>query len=91
MNGEVWGTMLYTDDSSICHATLHAGIVGPEGGIATTLRHEGEFSYSGSNQNDVISRDYGPWSGSFILRGPPDLKTKKPDRISGVGPLNFVT
>ena len=25
---EVWGTDVYTDDSAICHAALHAGVIG---------------------------------------------------------------
>ncbi|MEM8695963.1 MAG: LCCL domain-containing protein [Pseudomonadota bacterium] len=63
--GTVWGTDTYTDDSGICQAALHAGVVPAEGGDVTINIVDGLESYTGSEANGVDSRDYGSWSGSF--------------------------
>jgi hypothetical protein len=64
-SGSVWGTDLYTDDSSICAAALHKGVIGPGGGRVILQIQDGRTSYAGSNRNGVSSGDYGSWSGSF--------------------------
>jgi len=31
--GQIWGTGIYTRDSSICRAAIHAGVIDDSGGI----------------------------------------------------------
>jgi hypothetical protein len=54
----VWGTDVYTDDSSLCRAALHAGSVTSEGGTITVTRAEGRQLYIGTTRNGVMSNDY---------------------------------
>jgi len=66
--GSVWGTELYTDDSSVCSAAVHAGIINPiEGGRVVIEIAPGLNSYEGSEANGVTAQDYGPWDGSFTF------------------------
>ncbi|HEU5151021.1 MAG TPA: LCCL domain-containing protein [Iamia sp.] len=66
--GSVWGTETYTDDSSVCSAAVHAGIINPvEGGRVVIEIAPGEESYEGSEANAVTSQDYGSWPGSFTF------------------------
>lgn len=65
--GSVWGTDIYTDDSSICRAAVHAGVITTDGGDVTFTLEDGQENYAGSAANGVDSRDYGAWSGSFAF------------------------
>lgn len=67
-SASVWGTDIYTDDSYVAAAAVHAGILedGETGLVEVTIL-PGEESYTGSTQNDVTSWDYGTWSGSYIV------------------------
>lgn len=66
-SGRVWGSGPYTDDSRICRAAVHAGVIDAEGGTMTFTVVDGQESYSGSEANGVESRDYGAWGGGFVL------------------------
>ncbi|MCK5785346.1 MAG: hypothetical protein KAH54_02165 [Candidatus Sabulitectum sp.] len=62
----VWGTVIYTDDSYLAAAAVHAGILADgETGVVVVTILPGEEAYTGSTQNDVTSWDYGQWSGSY--------------------------
>jgi hypothetical protein len=64
--GRVWGTDTYTDDSSICTAAVHAGIIAIDrGGPVTVEIRSGQSSYQASERNGVSSTAYGAWPGSF--------------------------
>lgn len=65
----VWGERSsYTDDSDICTAAVHAGIVTTaDGGIIAVTPHEGRASYRGTTANGVTTLPYGSWSGSFTI------------------------
>lgn len=66
--GSVWGSGPYTDDSSVCSAAVHAGLINPvEGGRVVIEIAPGAESYAGSEANDVSSQDYGSWEGSFTF------------------------
>ncbi|MGI2909344.1 LCCL domain-containing protein [Tolypothrix sp. VBCCA 56010] len=66
--GTVWGTEIYTDDSSICSAAVHAGLItARNGGKVTITIRPGEDSYNGTTRNGVSSQSYGSWQGSFIF------------------------
>src|SRR6185295_17596466 len=58
----VWGTDIYTEDSSICNAAVHAGKFTRESGGSVTIEiRPGESSYQGSTRNGVTSKDYGAY------------------------------
>lgn len=62
----VWGTDLYTSDSSVCTAAVHAGRTSLRDGGTVTIRiREGAQGYSGSARRGIESSDYGPWEASF--------------------------
>lgn len=68
ISGRLWGTNLYTDDGSIATAAVHAGyITAADGGTVTIEIKPGAASYQGSVQHGVTSKDYGTFSGSFII------------------------
>jgi hypothetical protein len=71
--GPVWGSDLYTDDSSVCSAGVHAGAITVRAGGTVTIEvRPGVGSYDGITRNGVESDDYGPWEGSFVvIRTPP--------------------
>ncbi len=61
----VWGTDLYTDDSDICGAAIHAGLIDRSGGVVTFEVATGADEYSGSERNGLSSDDWGNWNRSF--------------------------
>lgn len=62
----VWGSDPYTDDSSVCAAAVHAGVITTEDGGGVTIEVLGEQeSYDASTANGVTTFDYGSWPGSF--------------------------
>lgn len=64
--GNVWGTGIYTDDSDIETAAVHAGVV--KDGETKTVRITilpGQKSYVGTLKNGVESSDYDEFDGSF--------------------------
>ncbi len=64
----VWGSDLYTDDSSVCTAAVHAGrITLASGGTVTIEIRPGQSSYSASTRNGITTRSYGSWPGSFVI------------------------
>jgi hypothetical protein len=66
----VWGTNIYTDDSSVCTAAVHVGVITPaSGGSVTIETRPGRSSYVSFAHNGVTSRPYGSWTGSFVLAG----------------------
>ena len=65
-----WGTDVYTTETSICVAAVHAGIIGPkEGGPVTVVRAPGQDSYAASEQNGVSSRAAGASADAFTVSG----------------------
>lgn len=66
----VWGTDIYTHDSQVCTAALHAGAITGAGGATTLYIEQGLSSYQASDRNGVSSRSYGRWNGSFTFTAP---------------------
>ncbi|HEY8212445.1 MAG TPA: LCCL domain-containing protein [Myxococcaceae bacterium] len=65
----VWGSDVYTDDSAICPAAVHAGKINTYyGGTAAIEVLSGQPSYTGSARNGVSSLDHGLWTRSFRFR-----------------------
>jgi hypothetical protein len=71
----LYGTDIYTDDSVVCQAAVHAGKITTRGGTFTIEILPGQSYYAGSPRNGVISARYPPegsngppWGGSFAFR-----------------------
>jgi hypothetical protein len=64
--GSVWGTDVYTDDSTLATAAVHAGVltVGQKGVVKVTIL-PGQDSYTSSTRNNITSGSWGTWTGSF--------------------------
>jgi hypothetical protein len=69
-SGNVWGTDIYTDDSSICESAVHAGVIGRDGGTVHYERLGARNSVRGSVRNGVRSVEYAAWPGSFRFVDP---------------------
>ena len=66
VDGSVYGTDIYTDDSDISTAAVHAGVlrVGETKTIIVKILRDQE-SYVGSIQNVISSLSYVSWQGSY--------------------------
>lgn len=69
-NIAVFGTDVYTDDSGICNAAIHAGVIDRDGGIVVVTPGAGRQSFAGSARNGVQSRNYGRWQWTYSLSRP---------------------
>lgn len=66
---KVYGTDIYTDNSSICKAAIHSGAIGTDGGYIEVDLLPGEDSYFGGERNGVSSLDFSSkWDKSFKVR-----------------------
>jgi hypothetical protein len=80
----VWGTDLYTDDSSVCRAAIHAqALSAANGGVVLVTWAPAQEAYAGSERNGVTTNDYGHWPRSFIVQavdasGKPTTAAAKP-------------
>ena len=67
--GTVWGTDIYTLDSSVCNAAVHAGKLTMENGGSVTIElRPGESSYKGTTRNGIKTSDYGKYEHSFVVK-----------------------
>jgi len=67
-SGSVWGTDVYTDDSSLAAATVHAGLLKPgETGLIRVTIERGRDRYTGSPRNGVTSLNFGTYTGSYRI------------------------
>lgn len=73
--GSVWGSDMYTSDSSVCASALHAGAVKADGGKVKARSTQGCKAYKGSERNGVKTSDWGSFELSFYF---PDA-TGKPE------------
>ncbi|UJR16666.1 hypothetical protein I4U23_003566 [Adineta vaga] len=70
--GSIWGTHVYTDDSNIATAAVHAGLVAiGETKIVHIQILPGQFNYHGTTQNGVSSSSHNTWEGSYSFRSKP--------------------
>ena len=68
--GTIWGDGIYTSDSVLAVAAVHAGLLQPgEAGIVTVEIIDGLSAYEGVSRNGVTSNAYGPWSSAFRMLG----------------------
>ena len=66
--GAIWGADLYTDDSAICRAALHAGIIPASGGTIWVFERPGQQSYPAVTRNGVASSAWPAWQRSIAFR-----------------------
>lgn len=77
LDGNVWGSDIYSDDSYISTAAVHAGVV--KNGETKTVKITilpGQNSYVGTLNNGVESEDYDEWDGSFKFNETPPLTSQ---------------
>ena len=64
----VWGTGIYTNDSDIATAAVHAGLItSGQTAVISVTPLPGQSSYTGSTANGVTTYSYGYWGGSISL------------------------
>jgi hypothetical protein len=64
--GNVWGSGIYTSDSTIAMAAVHAGLVKVgQVGVVKVRIVPGQAAYDGSTKNGITTSAYGPWGGSY--------------------------
>jgi hypothetical protein len=86
--GSVWGTKVYTTDSSICRAAVHSGVITSAGGEVSVQASLGCQTYSGSAANGITSADWGPYATSFFFPAKSDGKCPAVE-AGGPCPPNF--
>jgi len=64
----VWGSDVYTDDSSVCTAAVHAGVITfATGGTIVIEMRPGRNGYPGNRRNGVASSPWEAWEASFTV------------------------
>src|SRR5258706_9421976 len=67
----VWGSDIYTSDSSICTAAVHSGLINyQQGGAVTIELRPGRTIYGCSERNGVTTSAYGSYQHSFVSKAP---------------------
>jgi hypothetical protein len=64
---KIWGTDVYTVESSICVAAVHAGVITTQGGTITVQRTPGLRQYPATERFRVASRAAGANSDAFTV------------------------
>ncbi len=88
--GTVWGNVIYTDDSTLAAAAVHAGVLSPgQRGVVKVTILPGRGSYAGTESNGVTSQPYGEWPGSYSVEASDlnssDILRLEAPRIPGAG------
>ncbi len=67
-SGGIWGTDVYTSDSSLAKAAVHSGLLADGAGGALVVRIlPGQSSYAGSSRYGVTTSAYGAYGLSYSL------------------------
>lgn len=68
--GTIWGDGVYTSDSVLATAAVHAGLLQPgESGVVTVEVIAGPEAYEGIERNGVVSRSYASWDVAYRFAG----------------------
>lgn len=78
--GSVWGTDIYTDDSAVCTAAIHAGVLTNDGGTLTLTILDGQKSYPASERNGISTSGWGQWGRSFSVTAANSAAPSEPER-----------
>ncbi len=69
LNGRVWGTDVYTTDSSLATVAVHAGILRPgQAGVIRVMIVAPHPAFRGTSRNGVTSFGYGHYQAFQVLR-----------------------
>ncbi len=64
----VTGTDTYTEDSMICAAAIHAGVLkAGRAGVVSIVMGMGAKEFRGSERNGIVSHSYGAWGYSYTF------------------------
>ncbi len=67
-DGWVWGSDVYTGDSDVATAAVHAGVLEiGQRGVVTVIFVAPPNSFSGTRRNEVATRPYGAFPSAFVL------------------------
>ena len=67
-SGSVWGTDVYTGDSALAAAAVHAGLVKTgETAVVRVIVEQPRSKYQGSVRNGVTSQEYGQYGTAYRL------------------------
>lgn len=65
-NGPLWGTDVYTGDSTLAVACVHAGLLKPgEAGVVKVIVEHPVTQYQGSIRHGVTSHDFGRYGTAY--------------------------
>ncbi len=67
----VWGTDIYTLNSGLCNAAVHAGMITQDGGVINVELAQGESNYRGSDRFGIFSKNSDSADYSFRFIGNP--------------------
>lgn len=60
--GAIYGNNPYTDDSNLCTAALHSGLIGYEGGFYLVKHTGSRNNYMSTTNNGITSNSYNTWN-----------------------------
>lgn len=67
-DGSIWGSNVYTDDSSLAKAAVHSGVLSDgQSGTIRVIISSGLPSYVSSINNGINSSSFGEYSGSYSV------------------------
>lgn len=65
----IYGSDIYTDDSSICTAAVHAGLISlKRGGVVSIEIRPGRATYGSTTRHGIKSINFGQYGRSFVVR-----------------------
>jgi hypothetical protein len=65
----IYGSDIYTDDSSICTAAVHVGLISlHRGGVVTIEIRPGRPAYGSTTRHGIKSINFGEYGRSFVIR-----------------------
>jgi len=70
------GTDVYTSNTPICAAAMHASMISDRGGEVAVVLEPGRPAYRGSKHNGVTSQDWGRYDASYRFQGPRLVQTE---------------
>ncbi|XP_072275886.1 uncharacterized protein [Pyxicephalus adspersus] len=85
----VKGNGVYTEDSSICRAAIHAGVLTNDGGHCTVQKTKGRKTYDDSINYGVKSVMSGPWPKSFEFNIPPSSNSESSEEFEPTWTKSF--
>jgi len=68
--GWTYGTDMYTSDSMVCTAAVHAGVIGFGGGSFIVTIVAGPSSYRGTTRNGITTSDYTGYPVAMVFSRP---------------------